>query len=222
VDLSPSDHVVELNVVARADSERFGPLEGRWEGLLPVVPGASFAVIEGTQLVVSSPVARDVAYVDLVRAGQVVHSLDLPLQVSDQSQGISRARWPLGTLGSHELFAVVSSEPDFRSMALVGWPLSNDGEVNATWDLRSRLVFDGVAQNRASSTRRSRNSALFGFGCVAVGALVEAGLFWMLWRKVTAEMRAIDALPYQMQRLWVWGLVTCLIVALLGLGLLQF
>lgn len=216
IDLTPSDFAVELSITART---RAGNLEGRWLGMLPVVPGASWATLEGNDLVVRSPIARGTAYVDLIQAGDVVRSLDLPLRVDEASAGVASARWPLGSVQPKELFAVVSSEPDFQSMALVGWPLPQGDEVNATWDVRSRLVLDGVAQNRAAALSAKRLRVGVGFAAVCAGALLEAALFWLLWRRTQATAAELSGALETPSRTFRWGLLLCLLFGLLGLGL---
>jgi hypothetical protein len=216
IDLTPSDFAVELSITART---RVGSLEGRWLGLLPVVPGASWATLEGNELVVRSPIARGTAYVDLIQAGIVVRSLDLPLQVDEAGAGVASARWPLEAVQPKELFAVVSSEPDFQSMALVGWPLPVKPEVNATWDVRSRLALDGVAQNRATARSAKRVRVGVGFAAVCVGACVEAALFWLLWRRTNAAAGELSGALETPSWAWRLGLLLCLLLGLLGLGL---
>jgi hypothetical protein len=215
-ELTPRDFAVELMLRAQATEIDGTTLQGTWNGLLPVVPGAAWAVLEGKELVVRTPVARTTAYVDLVAAGKVIESLNLELQ--DQG-GVSTARWPFTLRPGPDLFAVVSSEPDLQSMALVGWPLhpsAKRAQPTATWDARSSLVIDGVAQQRAKATASRQKLRRVTFGALGLGVLTEIVLLTPLLKRTKTP----DALGSNPDRLWIWLLLGAIVLGLASLSLL--
>jgi hypothetical protein len=110
---------------------------------LPVVPGAMRARLDGSTLLIDAPVPRDVAYFAVVTENERLFGGRVPL--APDASGQSSARVPLPALGPGPHFAVVSSEPDLRSPAAVGWPLeaSADGEPARTFDAVEALLLDG-------------------------------------------------------------------------------
>ena len=212
--LTPRDFAVELTLRAQAQDPSGAILEGTWYGLVPVVPGAAWATIEGRSLVVRSPVPRTMAYVDLVAGGKVVQSLNLELH---EENGVPTARWPFTSRLTPETFAVVSSEPDLQSMALVGWPLHPHPEwaqPTATWDARSRLVIDGVAQRRVEVAASRQTLRRQVFAAMGAGVFTELVLFAVLLRQI----QRTEAPSSQTTRLWIWMVLFAVAAGLLSLS----
>jgi hypothetical protein len=221
--IEPRDFVVELELTARALDAQGRELSGRWFGGLPVVPGASWATIETQQgqdeLVVRSPVARSALYVDWLAQGHVLQSVNVPLVERD---GIATGTCPLPAGAGTELYAVVSSEPDLQAMALVGWPLRRATEpalVRATWDARAVLVLDGVAQLRQRAAEQGRRLRGWVFTLAALGALLEGVLFWRLVSRTRSHSTELGLV--RRDAVWVWGILLCVALALLGLAALM-
>jgi len=77
------------------------------------------------------------------------------------------------------LWAVVSSEPDMRSLSLVGWPLRHDeGAPAMTFDVPDVLVLDSVGATVARELARARRArmtaAIFAAAAIALAALLVA------------------------------------------------
>lgn len=146
---APAEHVVSASVtVARA------PAPARVTFGIPVVPGALRAVRQGRELVIESPVPRDVAYFALVTEDARLGGGLVKLS-PDALHGAS-ARVPLPELPNAPVYAVVASERDLRSAAAVGWPLAVDpaGPPARSFDAVDALLADGRPRAMARETAR--------------------------------------------------------------------
>jgi hypothetical protein len=178
VGLRPTEHAVSVRVVASAGGRR-----GQWYGALPVVPGALLARRDGGRLVVSSPIARERAYVSLVTRSERVGGMSLALAAQPDGGAHADVELPLDLLARFDTepaWAVVSSEYDKRSAGSVGWPIGKalDAAPPSTFDVADALLLDGreaaVADaQRAHGARRRVAGGLL----LAVAALTGA-LFW--------------------------------------------
>jgi hypothetical protein len=165
-----------------------GPLQASFA--LPVVPGAMRATREGDDLVIESPVPRDIAYFAVVTPTE--RRFGGRVTLSPSANGQSVARVPLPPLGAGPHFAVVSSERDLRSPAAVGWPLepSADGEPARTFDAVEALLLDGRPRALHHEARR-RTRVRWVVGAFSAAALaVELLLLVAFTRR---SDRALDA-----------------------------
>lgn len=178
----PQGHHVEvtLKAVVAGRSASF------WSQL-PVVPGALRAAWIPGALEVVSAIDRGRAYVDLWAADGPLGAYDVEL-IDGRRGTLSQAEVVEGH--SHEdiegiaRWAVVSSEFDLQSMALVGWPLGaadDAGQAPRTWDVRSVLLLDGVAAAKArrASVARGVRRRLFG-ACALLSVLEGLGVLLLL------------------------------------------
>ena len=171
--LRATEHAVTLRVSAGGDAAE----KGEWYGALPVVPGALQAGLEGAELVVSSPIAREQAFVSLVSEQARLGGAVVPLAPDDSGGATGRVALApslLALLGSTRSWAVASSEYDKRSPAVVGWPLQREAlEPTFTFDVGDRLLLDGMAsllesERQTRFERRRIAAALLGVVGIAL------------------------------------------------------
>jgi hypothetical protein len=174
---APAEHVVSATAtVARP------PAPARVTFGIPVVPGAMRALRRGRELVIESPVPREVAYFALVTenarlgGGRVKLSPDALLGAS--------ARVPLPELPDAPVYAVVASERDLRSAAAVGWPLTVDpaGPPGRSFDAVDALLADGRPRAVARETARRARVRWVTVLLCAVSLLAEIALLVRLTR----------------------------------------
>lgn len=183
----PREHAASITVHAHAPSGEDAELEVA----LAVVPGALHAALSDGTLVVESPIARERAYVTIV--GEGGRLAGRAMKLADDGRGGARSSASLGELGAassppdRPIWAVVSSEPDQRSSALVGWPLSQGpiDEPRSTFDVPDALLADGISGAVARESRRVGRVRLAA-ALVAVAALSLAGAL-VVWRARRSE-----------------------------------
>jgi hypothetical protein len=174
VTVTPTEHAVSLVVRASKGSD-----EGRFDGALPVIPGAIWVERSGEDLRVVSPIARDVAYATLVTETERLAGAAVALSSDGRGGAVGTWRMPPVPSTAKPLWAVVSSEPDQHSMALVGWPLSGDtDEPPRTFDVPDRLLLDGApaafARDAARRQRARSLAALFAVCAMALAVVLLA------------------------------------------------
>ncbi len=127
---------------------------GRASFALPIVPGALRAREDGASLVIESPVPREVAYFAVVTLTERLFGGRVTLAADASGRSVARVSLPSLAPGQH--YAVVSSEPDLRSSAAVGWPLEPvaGGEPEQTFDAVEALLLDGRPRALAREARR--------------------------------------------------------------------
>jgi hypothetical protein len=135
---APEEHAVSATVTLSLGAEPIRVSFG-----VPVVPGALRATRVDRQLLVESPIPRDVAYYALVTENARLGGGIVRLS-PDKRFGAS-ALVPLPVLPDGPVYAVVSSERDLRSAAAVGWPLRIDpsGPPLRSFDAVDALLVDG-------------------------------------------------------------------------------
>jgi hypothetical protein len=221
--LRPLEHAVSVRASVKAGSR-----EGHWYGALPILPGALAVSLEPNGvLTLRSPVVRDRAYLSLVTQNQRLAGAIVPLVA--ESDGTASGRLPLAPpwlarAGTEPVWAVVSSEFDKRSPAVVGWPLPSNTDVpRLTFDVADRVLLDGrdaalyEVRQRRRARRRVAALALFGVGL---------SLSLAFWLEVRGQRRGASGtvpgteLPALAPRGWVLGLALGCIV--LGLGALGY
>jgi hypothetical protein len=163
--LRPREHSVAVTIAAT------GSDDARLEVSLSVVPGALHATLLAGAVLIESPIVRDRAYVALVDDTERIASATVWLTpASNDPSGASRGVFSVPLPATGPLWAVVSSEPDFHSASLVGWPLRVSGEPALTFDVADVLLFDGVDAAVRREASRARHVRTYG-GLFAVLAL---------------------------------------------------
>lgn len=200
-----------------------GPASGEWYGALPVTPGAIHAALDGTELLVRSPIPRDEAFLSLTDGLHRLAGYSVPL-TADADGGAS-ARVPLDAellAGADELWAVVSSEPDKRSASAVGWLIKSTmpSDPALTFDVADQLLLDGtdgvLQSERAARLARRRTAGTL----LALVGMTMLGTFALEARR---SARRAAAAPRELelvsQRRWLALALGCL---LLGIGALAY
>jgi len=163
--LRPREHSVAVTIVTT------GSDDARLDVSLSVVPGALHATFSAGAVLVESPILRDRAYVALVDDQERIASGTVWLAPdSSDPNGASRGVFSARLPPAGPLWAVVSSEPDFHSASLVGWPLRASAEPALTFDVADVLLFDGVDAAVRREASRARRVRMYG-GLFAVLAL---------------------------------------------------
>jgi hypothetical protein len=191
--LAPAEHAITLRVRAKRDDGS----SGEWYGALPVVPGALRAALDGAELLVSSPIGRDEAFVSIVTETQRLAGAIVQLTPDDGGASGRLALEPtlLTRLSEQPTWAVVSSEYDKRSPAVVGWPLARTKrapfEPALTFDVADRMLYDGLpaalARERQQRTARRRIALVL---LVALGVAMSGLLGYELRRRRAASAGA--------------------------------
>jgi hypothetical protein len=146
--VAPLEHVATASIRAQAADGATGELRVS----LPVVPGALHAEARGEELLLKSPIPRDFAYYALVDRGTRHAGGAVALSPSGR---LWEGRAPLPKIDARPLWVVVSSEPDLRSGAAVGWPLEAGAEAPPrTLDVYDHLLLDGSKAGFAREQRR--------------------------------------------------------------------
>jgi hypothetical protein len=149
---APEEHAVSATVTLSLGAEPVRVAFG-----VPVVPGALRATRVDGQLLVESPIPREVAYYALVT--EKARLGGGRLRLSPDARFGASARVPLPALPDVPVYAVVSSERDLRSAAAVGWPLRIDprGPPLRSFDAVDALLVDGRPRAMArEAARRTR------------------------------------------------------------------
>jgi hypothetical protein len=170
----PREHAASVTLRASAPDGATVSLEVA----LAVVPGALHAALGDEGVVVESPIARTRAYVAIV--GERERFGGGPVTLSSDGSGNARGTFPLPNLPSKgPLWAVVSSEPDLHSAALVGWPIrapDDATEPGRTFDVPDVLLADGIGKAMARERTRVRSvrlsGAVFAACALALSALI--------------------------------------------------
>jgi hypothetical protein len=114
------EHVVSLRVSAHTQSGELSTLFAQ----LPTIAGALWAERRGPELLLTSPVPRNTAYVAVVDAKTRLWGSSATLV--PEADGTARASLALPAFlvqPAAPLWAVVASEPEKRGASSVGWPI---------------------------------------------------------------------------------------------------
>jgi hypothetical protein len=175
-EVTPLFHDVRLALSAIAGDRR-----GRWEGPLPVVPGAmTLDLAPDGALALASPAPRPRAYVSLLRDGRRVHGAVVAL--TSDAAGFARGALhpPPGALGSPTVVAVVAGDPRERGAGTAVYPIVPDeGRASAP---PLELLLDGLPAAEEREATRARGVRLRAIGVIAAAALVEVLLLARLSR----------------------------------------
>jgi hypothetical protein len=183
--IAPEEHVVSLTLELGTSVS-----PQRVTFALAVVPGALRARREGAELVIESPVPREVAYFALVTEHERLLGGRAVLRAN--ARGDTTARVQLPALPQEPVYAVVSSERDLRSPASVGWPLDvvADGEPARTFDAVEALLLDGRPRAMLREAQR-RSRVRWVVGAFSAAALAIELLLLVAFTK--RSDRTLDA-----------------------------
>ena len=184
VAITPLTHAPAIKVDAKAEDGQKGGLYAN----LPVVPGALNARLDGSRVRIESPIERDAAWVAVISDSAREAGGRVALERDGRGGSVGHIDVP--ELSPGPLWAVVSSEADMNSMALVGWPLRVDarGEPPTTRAVRDRVLLDGLqGAYAADAARRLRARLVAGVFTVFAAALVGLLLFRRV-RKAQVEI----------------------------------
>ncbi|MDI1446842.1 hypothetical protein [Polyangium sp. 6x1] len=179
--ITPLAHHVELVIAARDPDGN----EGRWEGLLPVHPGAIWLDPDlRSGLTFVSPAPRDRVYASvLTDAGRILGAV-VPMTRDDA--GFFRGRLDIA-LPADPAQIVVSGDPGERGDATIAWPLADRSASTAA--PRLELLLDGSAAAEAREHARASSARRAAVFLVAVAALAEVLLILVRTR---ASQRDLD------------------------------
>lgn len=165
--IKPLSHDVNLTVTAKTLEK-----SGRWDGLLPIVPGAAWIDPAGGlgPLTVVSPAPHAFAYLSFWSEAGRVGGASLPL--AKDADGFYRARLtPQLPTGARTLYVSVAGDPLERGAGTVAWPLQ-PAEA-AVSPLPLELLLDGIPLARDQEKARAWSSRRAGLAVIAAAALAE-------------------------------------------------
>ena len=215
-------HQVELTLDVRA-----GDRTARWEGTLPVLPGAMWLSPKGSSstLALLSPVPRERAYVSFWSEEGRVGGAVVPL--ARDPLGFFAGEVAMPEVSARLLYATVAGDPLEQGVGTVGWPLQPPEGVVSPQPLA--LLLDGLPaalereKQRAWTTRRS--------GLVLIGAAALAEVLLLLFqgrdsqRKLEAHLEEASGSVSEADRARLRSagrdhplMRAVLVVALVGLG----
>lgn len=177
--VAPRGHATSLEL--RVDS---GQGTSRWFSTLPVVPGAMSAELTEGRLRVRAPIERDVAWYTWVTLGGRLGGGRMVLSADGSGASSGEVSVPpevLDHAALDGLWVVVSSEPDARSPAAVGWPL---GDQYETLDLSEPTLLDGAP---AAEARAALRKSRLRWAVAAYGALATVVVLVLFGHRVRAD-----------------------------------
>ncbi len=177
---SPSEHHPTLGIEVSADGRL-----GRWHSTLPVVAGAMHARLAENRLLLRSPIVRERAYFSVVtERGRLLGG---SVRLSPDGRGGARAEVGFPSHLTGPSWAVVSSEPDLRAPATVGWPLRFPADGARSFDAYDRLLLDGAPAGYEANQRVYRQARWLAGGYAALALALVVVL--LLWRVRSADER---------------------------------
>ena len=184
-------HNVDLAIVARA-----GATEARWEGTLPVVPGAMWIdpASRGGPLSIVSAAPRPRAYLSLWSAEGRVFGATVPLARDDR--GFFRGSVAPPGLDAKLVYATLAGDPLEQGSGTVAWPLRpSEGEVSG--ERAMSLLLDGLPASQARERDRAWAARRAGLALLGLAALAEVLLILMqsraYQRRLEAHLREASA-----------------------------
>ena len=177
LEVAPLSHAPELFVEAK-----LGEAEGRFEAVLPVLPGAMWlepAEAGVAKRKIVSPVERKVAYVAVATPRVRLFGAAVPL-VPD-GRGLAEGVLDLGPVlpllreEPHAVLMLASSE-DFEGAGTAAWPLWTEADPFAlvVRPIGDVLLLDGLPEARAMEAKRRRRAALWAGAALGVATVLES------------------------------------------------
>lgn len=179
-------HHVDLVVVANAGEQR-----ARWEGTLPIVPGALWidpaSVAAGGALAIVSAAPRARAYLSLWSEEGRVLGATVPLQRDDR--GFYRGAAELPRLDAKLVYATLAGDPLEQGSGTVAWPIRPpEGAVSGAPAMD--LLMDGFATAKAREQKRAWAARRSGLVLLGLTALAE---MLLLLVQARASQRRLEA-----------------------------
>jgi hypothetical protein len=199
IQITPQAHSVELSLLASAP----GGKTGRWEQILPVVPGAIWldpgpvgmshgdsgenAAFRPTFVLVS-PVPRDRAYLSVISEQGRFFGAVVPLKRDAQGFFSGSVTPSFSWAGVKAAQAVVAGDPFERGVGTVAWPvIALQGKAGLR---RVELLHDGLPPAQAREQARAWSVRKAGLFVIAAAAVFEVLLLVLLNR---SAQRRLDA-----------------------------
>ena len=179
----PLAHQVDLSITARV-----GEAAGKWEGTLPVVPGAIWLdPAAGPTMALVSPAPHDRAYLSFWSDAGRIGGAVIPLL--RDAQGFYRGQvTPPSPIGAGPLFATIAGDPLEQGAGTVAWPITP--REGAVLPRSLELLFDGMTSAQAREETRAAEARRAGLLVVAAAAIVEVLL--LILRNRSAQ-KALEA-----------------------------
>ena len=179
--VKPLAHDVTLTITAKTLEKA-----GRWEGLLPVVPGAAWIdpASGAGALTIVSPAPHAFAYLSFWSEQGRVAGASLPL--AKDADGFYRARvTPALPASARILYVSVAGDPLEQGAGTVAWPLRPAEGLVAARPLE--LLLDGIPAARALETSRAWSARRAGLFVIAAAALAE--ILLLLYRSRASQQK---------------------------------
>lgn len=181
VGIKPLAHDVTLTITARTLEKT-----GRWEGVLPVVPGAAW-IEPGSglgPLVVVSPAPHAFAYLSFWSEAGRVAGASLPL--AKDADGFYRGRvTPQLPAGAGTLYVSIAGDPREQGAGTVAWPLRPAAGAVTARPLE--LLLDGIPAARALEKSRAWSARRAGLAVILAAALAE--ILLILYRSRASQQK---------------------------------
>jgi hypothetical protein len=159
---------------------------GRWDGLLPIVPGAAWIDPAGGlgPLTVVSPAPHAFAYLSFWSEKGRVAGASLPL--AKDADGFYRARvTPQLPADARTLYVSVAGDPLEQGAGTVAWPLRPAEAAVAARPFE--LLLDGIPEARDHEKSRAWSARRAGLAVVAAAALAE--ILLLLYRSRASQQK---------------------------------
>ncbi|MFT3769327.1 MAG: hypothetical protein QM820_28145 [Minicystis sp.] len=178
-------HNVELSITARA-----GDKSGRWEGTLPVVPGAIWLdpASKNGELALVSPSPRERAFVSLWSEEGRLSGAAVPLARDAFGFFRGQVTAPIPA-GARLVYATVAGDPLEQGSGTVAWPLRPaEGAVVAAQAIH--LLLDGVPAALEREKQRAWAARRAGLVLIGLAALAEVLLLLLQSRAAQRRLEA--------------------------------
>lgn len=179
-------HHVDLAIAASVEA-----LRARWEGTLPVIPGALWIdpanVLAGGALSIVSAAPRQRAYLSLWTEEGRVHGATVPLSRDDR--GFFRGTAEVPRLDAKLAHATIAGDPLEQGSGTVAWPIRPaEGAVSGARAMD--LLMDGFPAAKAREQKRAWAARRSGLVLLGLAALAEMLLLLVQSR---ASQRRLEA-----------------------------
>ncbi len=179
------------DMAASLSVELPGPKASRLLASLPVRTGGLRAFRQGQQILVTTSVPTERAWLGLLTEGGLrqVQALELRENAGNWIATATFAQWP-----KPPIWAVVSSEPELDSMNTLGWPVLDDTERNrahATLVVPNVLALNGRDQVMQALEKQRKRAVAASFAILLVVAALMA---WVVLRANARHARRVHGL----------------------------
>lgn len=182
--VTPHAHVIDLAIAARDALGR----SGRWEGHLPVLPGAMWLDPRSSRrfLAVVSPAPHERAYVSIMQGGERVFGAVVPL--ARDARGFYAGEAAIEVPEGEPAFATIAGDPREQGAGTIAWPLAPGAGAAAPTPIE--LLIDGVPAAVAREGERAGAARRTAALVMAAAAALEIAL---LLARSRADRRRLEA-----------------------------